>query len=184
MTVDELKSFLESLSTSCGHADVYECYLQIYWKLVGFFSMQGVRDPEECTAATLDVAGRKIAAGTPVPDVAKYCRGIARNIARETLRRERREATSFLKFIEDRPDGPDPAVTRIDEILRPCFELLCHEDQELLVDYCRILRGRARSDHRREMAARRNTTLLALRMQVTRLRKDLSDCVKKLSNSD
>lgn len=178
MSEYELECFLKALSSTCG-GDVFDCYLQLYGKLAGFFKMKGVSDPDEGASATIALAGRKIAAGAPVPDVGKYCRGIARNLAREILRREHRERTAFLNFIEERHDGPDEEVMRIDQILKPCFELLDEKDQELLADYCQVLRGHARADHRREMAVRRNTTVLALRMHVTRLRKDLTDCVRK-----
>lgn len=144
--------------------------------------MKGVRDPPAATDVTIERAARKIFAGTPVPDVEKYCMGIARNIAHERLRHERREAAAFIKFIEEREDSTDEQVEGINQILKPCFELLAPEDQELLVNYCVVLQGRARAEHRRELAARMNTTVLALRMQVTRLRKELRDCVKKHSN--
>jgi hypothetical protein len=39
------------------------------------------------------------------------------------------------------------------------------------------LRGRARSEHRRRLAEQMKTTVVALRMRVTRLRGTLSDCV-------
>jgi hypothetical protein len=184
MSEEEFNRFLELLSSSSGGADGCDRYLLLYRKLGGLFTMKGVNDPEEATAATITVACRKIAAGALVPDVGKYCMGIARNIAKERLRYQRREVAAFLKFIEDGHNGTAEQVARIDQILRPCFELLCEEDRELLADYCRVLRGRARAEHRREMAVRRKTTVLALRMQVTRLRKDLSDCVQLRTNGD
>lgn len=178
---DELKHFLALLSSSSAGEDGVGCYLRLYGKLEGFFSMRGVRDPAAATDDTIERAARKIFAGTPVPDVGKYCMGIARNVAHEWLRHERREATAFVKFIEERGDSSDEQVERIDQILKPCFEELAAKDQRLLVDYCNVLPGRSRAQHRRELAARMNTTVLALRMQVTRLRKDLKNRVRKLS---
>lgn len=181
MNSDDFTRFLELLSSTSGGEDGGRCYCRLHRKLEGFFTIKGVCDPAGAVDATIDIACRRIAEGASVPNVGKYCMGIARNIARERLRGERRESKAFLKFIEDLDNSSDEDVARIDQILRPCFELLPAEDQELLVAYCRVLRGRARSEHRRELAVRMNTTVEALRMQVTRLRKDLADYVEKRS---
>lgn len=180
MNTDDFKSFLELLS-SAGGGDGALCYIRLYRRLEGFFTMKGVCDAAGAADATIDVAVRRITEGAPVPDAAKYCMGIARNIARERLRAERREANAFLKFIEDLDSGSGEELARIDRILRPCFELLPAEDRELLVAYCRVLRGRARAEYRRELAAGRNTTVTALRMKVTRSRRELDACVEKRS---
>jgi hypothetical protein len=181
MTTEDFTRFLELLS-STGGEDRVGHYLRLYRRLEGFFTVRGVCDPTGATDATIDVAVRKIVEGTPVPDVGKYCMGIARNIVKERLRGERRELKAFIGYIENRDGGSGEEVVRIDEVLKPCFELLTAEDQELLRDYCRDLRGRARAEHRRELAARMNTTVQGLRMQVTRLRKELTDCAKRRPN--
>ena len=180
MNSDDFTRFLELLS-STGGGDGVSCYIRLCRRLEGFFTMKGVRDPTGAADAVIDIAVRKVAEGVPVPDAQKYCTGIARNIARERLRAERREANAFLKFIEDLDNGSGEQVARIDKTLRPCFELLAADDRELLAAYCRVLRGRARAEQRRELAASMDTTVLALRMRVTRLRKSLADCVEKRS---
>ncbi len=50
--------------------------------------------------------------------------------------------------------------------------------------YCKILRGRERAEHRRRLAEKMKTTVVALRMRVTRLRGILSDCVRKHSGGE
>jgi hypothetical protein len=180
MNSDDFTRFLELLS-STGGGDGASCYVRLYRRLEGFFSMKGVRDPTGATDAAIDIAVRKIAEGAPVPDAERYCVGVARNIARERLRAERRESNAFLKFIDDLDDGSGEQVARIDKTLRPCFDSLAADDQEFLAAYCRVLRGRARAEHRRELALSMDTTVLALRMRVTRLRKGLADCVQKRS---
>lgn len=173
--------FLELLSSPSG-GDAGLCYRRLYNRLDGFFSMKGVRDPMGAADATIDVAVRRIAEGAPVPDAEKYCMGIARNIAKERLRKERRELNAFLGFMEELGNGSGEQVERIEQILKPCFELLPADNRELLVAYCRILRGRARAEHRRELAASMSMTVPGLRMQVTRLRRELTDCARKRSN--
>lgn len=171
--------FLESLSPDSEEAG--RRYTHLHVKLVGFFRMKGISDPASAADETIDRAALKIIGGTPVPDTNKYCLGIARNIARERYRREQRENSVFIEFIGNLPDTASEQLERIYRILKPCFEQLAAEEQELLLAYCQVMMGRARAEHRRRLAEIRETTVLALRMRVTRLRTILTDCVKKRS---
>jgi hypothetical protein len=181
MNSDDFKGFLELLPSSNGDEDAGLCYIRLYRRLEGFFNMRGIRDATGAADATIDVAVRRIAEGAPVPNAEKYCMGIARNIVREWLRRERRELDAFLEYMVELENGSEEQVERIERVLKPCLEMLTAEDRELLIAYCRVLRGRARAEHRRELAANMNTTVQGLRMQVTRLRKGLTDCAGKRS---
>lgn len=156
-------------------------YTRLEKRLTGFFSLKGVSDPASAAGETLDRAAVKIAAGAPVPDVGKYCLGIARNVAKERARRTQRETWAFIKFAENVPGPSGGELERIYGVLKPCFEQLAAEEQQLLKDYCQVLRGRARAEHRRRLAEARQTTVLALRMRVTRLRTILTACVKNHS---
>ncbi|HEX8176972.1 MAG TPA: hypothetical protein VF543_17915 [Pyrinomonadaceae bacterium] len=158
-------------------------YTRMHEKLVGFFNLRGISDPVSAADETIDRAVIKIDAGTTVSDVQKYCSGIARNIARERLRLAARETFAFHNFIENLENNSDEQVERIYNVLKPCFEQLSAEEQRLLLAYCQIIQGSARAEHRRQLAIDMQTTVLALRMRVTRLRNNLSDCVKKLSNA-
>lgn len=172
--------FLEFLSPDIDEAG--HRYTRLHEKLVGFFRMKGISDPVSAADETIDRAAIKITAGTPVSDAEKYCLGIARNITKEKYRSAQRESSAFLKFIENLPDATGEQLERIYSILKPCFEELAVEDQKLLMEYCQVLRGRARAEHRRQLAETMKTTVLALRMRVTRLRSSLTDCIKKRSN--
>lgn len=176
---DVFAQFLKFLSPDnekAGHI-----YNRLRERLSGFFRLKGISDPDSAAHETLDRAALKISSGTPVPDVNRYCFGIARNIVREKLRFEQRETTSFHEFIKDLNNSSDEQVERIYLILKPCFEQLSVEDQKLLISYCQDIQGRARAEHRRMLAEAMMTTVLALRMRVTRLRNSLSDCVRKRS---
>jgi hypothetical protein len=179
---EALARFLESLSLDTEEAG--RRYTRLHERLVGFFRLKGISDPASAADETIDRAALKIIAGTPVPDADKYCLGIARNLAKEKYRSEQRESSAFLKFFETLADATNEQVERIYRILKPCFEQLASEEQELLLAYCQVPRGRARAEHRRHLAEIRKTTVLALRMRVTRLRNILTDCVKKLSIND
>lgn len=182
MNSDDFTRFLELLASTSGGEDGGGCYIRLHRRLEGLFTMKGVCDPAGAADATIDIAVRKVAEGAPVPDVGRYCMGIARNIARERLRGERRETKGFLHFIEDLDNGSVEQVTRVEEILKPCFERLDDDDKALLVAYCRVMRGRARAEHRRGLAVAMNTTVQALRMRVNRLRETLTECVEERSN--
>jgi hypothetical protein len=175
-------SFLQALSPSEEEAG--RRYTSLHRRLTGFFSLRGISDPTSAADETIDRAATKISLGTPVPHVANYCLGIARYIVKERLRGAQRESSTFLNFMENLASNSDEEVERITRILKPCFEQLLPEEQQLLLAYCQILRGRARSDHRRQLAERRQTTVLALRMRVTRLRAVLAECVRKCSNNN
>jgi hypothetical protein len=177
---EALARFLEVLSPDAQEAG--RRYTRLHERLVGFFRMKGISDPMSAADETIDRAVVKIISGTPVADVEKYCLGIARNISKEKYRCVQRESSAFLKFIENIPNAVDEQVERIYRVLKPCFERLAVEEQQLLLAYCQVMRGRARAEHRRHLAETMKTTVLALRMRVTRLRSDLMLCVKKLSN--
>ena len=158
-------------------------FTSLHKKLVGFFSMKGLSDPASAADETTDRAALKIYAGAVVPDVEKYCLGIARNIAKERARLIQRETRAFHKFVEEIGNSSAEQVERIYKILKPCFEQLAADERQLLVAYCHEIRGRARAEHRRQLAEAMKMTLLALRVRVTRLRSSLTDCVRKRSNT-
>lgn len=172
--------FLELLSPDPEEAG--RRYARLHEKLVGFFSLRGISDPASAADETIDRAILKVAAGAAVPDANKYCLGIARNIAKERYRRVVREGSVFVRFVEGLSDAADEQVERIYLILKPCFEQLALEEQNLLLAYCQVMQGRARAEHRHQLAERMETTMMALRMRVTRLRSSLTDCVKKRTN--
>ncbi|HEV2765032.1 MAG TPA: hypothetical protein VGV38_18765 [Pyrinomonadaceae bacterium] len=154
-------------------------YTRLHKRLAGFFRMKGVSDPERAADDTIDRAARKISEGTPVPDADKYCLGVARNVAKEEWRREQRESSVFAIFLQNLSNNSDEEVERIQLVLKPCFEELSTDERELLVAYCGVLHGRARAEHRRRLAELRKTTVLALRMRVTRLRNALTLCAER-----
>jgi DNA-directed RNA polymerase specialized sigma24 family protein len=176
MSPPVFESFLRALSPDPDEAA--RRYTRLQKKLAGFLSLRGVSDTAEAAAETLDRAAYKIYEGAQVPEVDRFCLGVARNVAREKLRGEQREQSAFIRFIESLPDPSDEEVERIRRILKPCFEQLSDKDQRMLLAYCEVARGRARAEHRRRVASEMEMTVLALRMRVTRLRGTLDDCVR------
>lgn len=140
--------------------------------------MKGISDPTDAAEETIERAAVKIAAGAEVPDVEKYCLGIGRNIAKERWRRERREDVAFRQFIDNLADNSSVELERIERILKPCFDGLEGDDRELLLSYCRIPEDMSRAEQRRRLAEQRQTTVIALRIRVSRLRGKLADCME------
>lgn len=157
-------------------------YLILHEKLEGYFRLRGVADPACCADEVLDRAGRRIAEGAKVPDINKFCLGIARFIIKEQWRIDTRESKAFLQFLEQNESVSEGDLNRF-ILMRSCFEQLPQNDRELLNSYCGAPPGRARAEHRRKLAESRNSNVSALRIRVTRLRRGLDDCVREMSQS-
>ncbi len=69
-------------------------YVRLRDKLTSFFDLRGDNDPETAADETLDRAARKVAAGTIVPEIGRYCVGIARLVF---LERQRPPPTTTLR---------------------------------------------------------------------------------------
>lgn len=182
VTPEDFARFLSRLSLDPEEAGLY-C-IRLHKRLAGIFRLQGDPDPESGADATIDRAAMKMAAGAVVPKVETFCIGIARNIAKERLRWRLRENLAFQTFVNDISNAASEHVERIYSKLKPCFERLAVKDQELLLTYYHDMRGRARSEHRRQIAEAEDTSSEALRVRVTRLRKSLMECLKERSNED
>jgi DNA-directed RNA polymerase specialized sigma24 family protein len=154
-------------------------YIRLHHKLVCFFSMKGISDSTGAADETLRRAAERVCGGANVPDVEHYCLGIARNVAKEYWRRERREEVVFRGFIEGLANGSAEEVDRIEQVLKPCFERLKSKEQSLLVDYCSVPEGLSSAEHRRRLADEFRMTMRALRIRVSRLRDRLEECVKE-----
>lgn len=157
-------------------------YLRLHQKLAGYFRLKGMSDPINDADDALDRAGKKILEGVPIPDIDRFCMGIARNIVRERLRNRRRETSAFLHFFEH-SQNDNSLLDRIINLMKPCFEKLPAEDRDLLNSYCKVPPGLSRAEHRRQLAERLKSTIAALRIRVTRLRRALEDCVKLVSKN-
>lgn len=176
------EAFTRLLSTlSPDDEEAGRRYNSLHAKLVGFFKMKSVPDPKSAADEVLDRAGRRISEGALVTDVTGYCVGIARNVAKELLRKARRESSALLKFTGDVNECFAEEVERINRLLKPCFEQMTTAEQQLLRAYCYISRGRARAEHRRRLADEMKTTQKALRIRITRLRHKLWECVRNRS---
>ena len=158
-------------------------YMTLHLKLEGFFRLRGMSDPVTDADETCDRAEEKLAKGYNIPDITRFCVGVARNIVHERLRSQKREETAFQKFVDDCTDESTQAlIDRIMKLMKPCWDKLPTDDQNLLMEYCQVPPGIDRAEHRRQLAARRNSTISALRIRVARLRRGLEGCMDDLRN--
>lgn len=179
MIPDDFARFLERLSPDREEAG--RLYTRLHHKLAGFLSMKGVSDPVGAADEVIERAAVRIGGGADVPNLGSYCIGIARNVARERWRNERREEKVFRRFTESLADDSAEEVERIQSILKPCFEQLEDRDRQLLVAYCRIPEGLSHAEYRRRLADEMGMSVRALRIHVSRLRDRLEDCVARRS---
>jgi DNA-directed RNA polymerase specialized sigma24 family protein len=157
-------------------------YLGLHKKLEGYFRTRGVADPSAAADETLDRAARRLAEGADVPNINSFCLGIARFIIMEGWRVNTRESAAFLQFLERNEQATTEQIDRF-SLMKSCFEQLPAYDKNLLNSYCAALSGKERAKRRRELAEELNKTVSALRIRVTRLRQDLEECLKRLSQS-
>ena len=176
MSPEDFARFLESLSPDREEAG--RLYIRLDKRLVGFFDMKGISDSTGAAVETLKRAAERLVGGADVPQMEKYCLGIARNVAKEWWRRERRGEEAFQRFIANLADDSADEVERIEHVLKPCFEHLKDAEQELLVAYCFVPEGLSRAEHRRQLADKLGVSVGALRIQVSRLRDRLEECVE------
>jgi hypothetical protein len=156
-------------------------YLQLHQKLAGYFRVRGMSDPDSDADDTLERAGQKIIQGVEIPEIDRFCFGIARKIVFERRRKKEREESAFSQFFENCQDHSTEArVELIMNIMKPCFERLPEDDRNLLISYCKLPPGRSRAEHRLRLADSLKSTISALRIRVTRLRRSLANCVRAL----
>src|SRR5512132_2150469 len=64
-------------------------YLRLHQKLADYFRFKGMSDSLADADEALERAGKKILESVAIPDIDRFCLGIARNIVLENLRKRR-----------------------------------------------------------------------------------------------
>lgn len=162
-------------------------------KLLEFFEARGSRAPDEHADETLNRAARKISEGESVENINNYCYGIARLLWLEASRRQNKESISLDEdFVsskiasvdEDERENERQTHERRLECFEECLSKLPDETRTFIVEYYREENG-LKIEGRKQIAARLKTTLNALRLRASRLRRELGACINScLSGSD
>lgn len=143
-------------------------------KLIKFFEWRGCSFPEDLADETFNRVAKSLDKGEEIHNFTAYCAGTARHIFLESLRTRRREAV-----LQDIPQNL-PASTEEPDLRRGCLERcmqeLSQEDLNLIVEYYQEDK-QARINARRNLAARLDIPLNALRIRTYRIRVRLEACV-------
>jgi DNA-directed RNA polymerase specialized sigma24 family protein len=172
ITSDLFASFLEWLSPD--RDSVGEEYERLRFRLGTFFAQRHCRFPDELSDETINRVILK-SAEEQIENKLAYCYGVARNVYRESLRRERDhlnvdELAIAAKAPEERSFSSD--------CLDQCLDKLSPESRNLLLEYFSEAKLAKIELHRR-ISEGLQTTQTALRMRVMRTKQKLKICVQE-----
>lgn len=171
ITNDSFDALLEWLDPDRDKAGLQ--YEVIRGGLIRIFVSQGLADAEYYADETVDRVIKRLPdiRDGYVNDPARYFRGVARNIIRETRRRKEIATDVLPECLPLRPGAGEMA-----DCLAQCLKLLPPDKQDLILDY-HLYDGRNKIEHHRQMASELSITVGALRTRAHHIRVALEDCI-------
>jgi DNA-directed RNA polymerase specialized sigma24 family protein len=164
-----------------------ETYLEIRRRLVAYFVRKNCSSPDDLADETLTRVARRIAEEGTIAEAppARYCYIVARFVFLESGRRHEH---SLVSLDENRAVAASLSThAREDDMsegrrdcLESCLKSLSPDQTDLILEYY-CGEGRAKIEHRREIARRLGLTLNALAIRACRIRDRLETCVKTCS---
>jgi len=172
VTRERFEGFLDWLSPERDRAG--EEYERLRFRLCTFFSQRQCGFADELADETINRVILK-SSEEKIENKIAYCYGVARNVYRESLRKDRPhldidEVTVAAKTPEE------PSFSR--ECLDKCLEKLSPDNRNLLLDYFSEAKLAKIQLHRR-ISEGLQTTQTALRMRVMRTKQKLKVCVQE-----
>lgn len=133
-------------------------YGKLRLRLIHYFSARRCPFPDDLADEAIERALKRIAGGADIPDLTRYCYGIAAN-----LRSEKRKKKTEEEIVGDpaAPGGSALGRPGSEErllLLRECLSLVSASDRQLLREYY--------WENRKELAKRLGLTANALRLRV------------------
>jgi len=172
VTRERFEGFLAWLSPDRDRAgDAYE---RLRFRLCTFFSQRRCSFADELADETINRVIIKIATES-IENKMAYCYGVARNVYREFLRRDRPHVDIDEVTVAAR-EPEEPSLSQ--ECLDECLAKLSTERRDLLLQYFSKAR-RQKIELRRKISERLETTQTALRMKVKRAKDELRVCVQE-----
>lgn len=152
-------------------------------KLLEFFEARGSVVPEEHADETFDRVMRRITEGEKIENLAGYCYGVARFVWKEASRARAKQPVELdenghfptVGIEEEELAAKRTAVERRLDCLEKCLDSLANETRDFIIEYYRDDDG-VKIEQRRLLAARLNTTINALRLRASRLKRELCKC--------
>lgn len=149
-------------------------------KLIRFFVSRRVDAADTACDETINRVARRIDEGQQIDNLVGYFYGVARIVFKEIIKQRDRDPVSLedeptaLRQKATEPIEPDQRLRCFDH----CLETLAPESRVLILEYYEG-EGRAKIDHRQELADRMHIPLNALRIRVHRIRGNLEQCIKR-----
>ena len=170
ITQDSFSRFLEWLSPDSERAG--EEYERLRFRLCRFFSLRHCNFADELADETINRVILKIPT-QEINNLLGYCLGVAKNVYRESLRKERTHLDiDEVAIAVNPPEQPSFSS----ECLDKCLERLSSESRDLLLDYFSETKHKKIELHQR-ISQSLKMTQTALRMRIMRDKKKLKNCV-------
>jgi DNA-directed RNA polymerase specialized sigma24 family protein len=150
-------------------------------RLLEFFEARGSHTPEEHVDETFDRVMRRITEGERIVNFGNYCYGVARFVWIEAARSFAKQPGELdERIVADRQPDNDLIDARLEteqklDCLEECLDQLAETTRNFIVEYYREENG-VKIEQRKLLASRLNTTLNALRLRASRLRRELGKC--------
>lgn len=177
VTQEKFAGFLAWLAPEAERAG--EEYERLRFCLFTFFSRRGCRFPEELADETINRVIVKVGE-EDVQNKLAYCYGVAKNVYRESLRKERThlnvDEVSVAASVQEEPDVSAECLDR-------CLAKLPDESRLLILEYFSEVRA-AKVELHRCIAESFKLTQTALRMRVMRIKQKLAECVRECMCSE
>ena len=172
LTREKFESFLKWLSPDVDRAG--EVYESLRFRLCTFFSQRRCRFADELADETINRVIQRISE-EEIENKLAYCYGVAKNVFRESLRKERNHL-DVDEVIVAAKSPEEPSFSR--ECLDKCLAELSPESRSLILEYFSEIKLAKIELHRR-LAESLEMTQTALRMRVLRVKQKLKICVQE-----
>lgn len=178
LTPEEFKNFLDWLNPERERGG--EAYEQLRSSLSIYFARRHCNYADELVDETINRVIRKI--GEPIENKMGFCYGVARNVYLESLRKERLHV-DIDEVSVAAPPPPEAEADFSHECLDKCLETLPPDNREVLLKYFSESRTE-KIEMRQRISTSLRKTQTALRMQIVRMKKKLTTCVKQCMSED
>ncbi len=172
VTREKFTNFLAWLSP--GGGDGGEAYEKLRFCLFTFFAQRRCPFPDELADETINRVILK-SSEERIENKLAYCYGVARNVYRESLRKDRgRIDIEEVSLAAREPEGAGFSG----ECLDKCLAELPDESRHLIIEYFSEDKA-AKIDLRQRLSDSLATTQTALRMRVMRIKLKLKACLRE-----
>jgi DNA-directed RNA polymerase specialized sigma24 family protein len=172
ITQESFTRFLEWLSPDSERAG--EEYERLRFRLHRFFSLRHCSFADELADETINRVILK-SSTEEIENKLAFCLGVAKNVYRESLRKERTHLDiDEVKIAADAPEQESFSS----ECLDKCLERLSSDSRNLLLEYFSESR-QAKIELHQRIAESLRMTQTALRMRIMRCKQKLKTCVQE-----